>query len=147
MRWRMLDRVDEMVPWASISGRKAVSLEEYMLLEPFGRPGVLPESLVLASCVELARWLVAASSDFALTAVLHELSGFSLTDSAGMGQVLELTAEVRSRSADELEVECRVASAGRPLATGTLALGLTPSVECFDPAALAVAWGELYAKA
>jgi hypothetical protein len=147
VRWRMLDRVDDMAPWAHIAGRKAVSLEEYMLLEPFGRRGVLPESLILASCVDLARWLVAASSAFALTATLREVQEFDLARTAGMGQVLELTADVRDRRPDALALECGATCAGKPVAQGRLVMAFVPAGECFEPAALAAAWEELYGKA
>jgi len=68
---------------------KCVSLEEYFLLERLGRRGSLPESLVLASFVELARWLVVVSSEFESSALLTDVLGFSFRDPLGMGAVLE----------------------------------------------------------
>jgi len=147
VRWRMLDHMNDLVPWVAISGRKAVSLEEYLLLEPFGRQGFLPESLILESCVELIRWLVAASSGFSLTATLNEVREFRVDEPAGIGQVLELTARVRSRRPDDLELECRVRSATKPVGQGTITVSLVPTGECFDPTALEAIWGQLYGAA
>ena len=147
MRWRMLDRMNDLVPWVTISGRKAVSLEEYLLLEPFGRQGFLPESLILESCVALARWLVAASSGFSLTATLNEVREFRIDEPPGAGQLLDLTARVRNRRRDDLELGCRVTSATKPVAQGTITVSLVPTSECFDPTALEAMWGALYGAA
>jgi len=147
VRWRLLDHVNDLVPWVRISGRKAVSLEEYLLLEPFGRQGFLPESLILACCVELARWLVAASSGFSLTATLSEVREFRVDEPAGIGQLLDLTGRARTRRRDELELECRVTSMAEPVAGGTITVAFMPTNECFDPTALETLWGELYGPA
>lgn len=147
MRWRLVDHISDFVPWASIAGRKAISLEEYLLLEPFGRRGFLPESLILEGCVELSRWLVAASSGFSLTATLREVRAFRLDEPAGIGQLLDLTAQVRSRRPGDLALECCVTSAGKPVAQGAMTVGFMPARECFDPTALEAMWGELYGAA
>lgn len=147
MRWRLLDHMNDLVPWVTISGRKAVSLEEYLLLEPFGRQGVLPEILILEGCVELSRWLVAASSGFSLTATLSEVREFRVREPAGIGQLLDLTAQVRNRGRDDLELECRVTSATRPVAQGTITVSFMPTNECFDRTAVEAMWGELYGAA
>ena len=76
MRWRFMDRINRFEAWATIEGRKAVSLEEYSLLEPFGRKGSLPENLVVESCVHLARWLVIVSSGFEQTCILSAIDQF-----------------------------------------------------------------------
>ena len=147
MRWRLVDHMSDFAPWVTISGRKAISLEEYLLLEPFGRQGFLPESLILESCVELARWLVGASSAFSLTATLSEVGEFRVDEPAGIGQLLDLTARVRNRRPDDLELECRVTSAAKPAAQGTITVAFMPASECFDRAALEATWGELYGAA
>ena len=147
MRWRLVDHMSDFVPWVSIAGRKAISLEEYLLLEPFGRQGFLPESLILEGCVELARWLVAASSGFSLTAALSRVREFRVDEPTGIGQLLDLTARARTRRRDELELECRVTSTAKPVAGGTITVAFMPTSECFDPTALETLWGELYGAA
>ncbi|HOX07744.1 MAG TPA: hypothetical protein PK280_15195 [Planctomycetota bacterium] len=145
MRWRFVDRVTAFGPWQSIAGRKAVSLEEYKLLEPLGRQGVLPESLVLECCVELARWLVAASSDFRQACVLEGIDGFEFRSEAVMGEILEVEARLTgSPEAGPLRAECRVKVGAREVAGGSIALGLVPLAEGFDPDFTASMWRELH---
>ena len=67
MRWRFTDKVLAFTPWRSILSLKAGSLEEYGLLERWGEPGQAPAILLLESCLQAARWLVEASSDFSLS--------------------------------------------------------------------------------
>lgn len=153
MRWRFVDKIDSFQPWRSAAGRKAVSLEEYSLGEPFGRKGVLPESLVLESCVQLVRWLVARSSEFRSTCILSEIDGFSLLREVGMGDVLAVAAEVvggegeapaEPLAGDRLRAECRVRSGGELVARGALSFGLLPMAAVADPEATEAIWRELY---
>lgn len=67
MRWRFVDKALHFVPWEAILTLKAGSLEEYSLLERWGEPGRAPGLLALETCIQSARWLVEASSGFALT--------------------------------------------------------------------------------
>jgi len=148
MRWRFVDRVTAFQPWLSIAGRKAVSLEEYKLLKPFGREGVLPESLVLESCVEHVRWLAAASSEFKQACVLEAVEGFNFPGQAGMGAVLEVEAKLAGGAGTSpLRADCRVTVSGKAIAAGKLVLGLVPLAEGFDPDFTASMWRELYAQA
>ena len=143
MRWRLVDRIDGFEPWRAIAVRKAVSLEEYSLLEPFGRRGTFPESLVLGSCVEAVRWLVSASSDFALTAVLCQVGEFRWEDQLGMGQVLEISATVEHRAEWRLHLACRAASGGAQVARGRIGTRLLPMEEGFEPELVRATWREL----
>ena len=146
MKWRLVDRVTHVEAWREIAGRKAVSLEEYCLAEPLGRLGVLPETLVLECCVQLAAWLVAASSSFQRTARLASVEGFRLHGEVGMGAVLELSAVVRERAADSLLIACQAAVAGQPVADGAIGCSLVP----LGPQAAASSralWRELHGQA
>jgi hypothetical protein len=73
MRWRFTDKALHFAPWESILTLKAGSLEEYSLLERWGEPGRAPAALLLAGCVESARWLVEASSAFAVSCELQAI--------------------------------------------------------------------------
>lgn len=143
MRFRLIDRVDSFEAWSAIAGRKAVSFEEYSLLKPFGRFGVFPEDLVLGGCVELGRWLVAASSSFELIAILGEVRDFAVDARAGAGQLLEMAAEVTLRAEDHLDLECAVGCAAGPVARGSIGLVLLPAHGYYDCELLKAAWGEL----
>ena len=143
MRWRFVDRIDEFEPWARISGRKSVSLEEHSLLARLGREGVLPESLMVESCVQLARWLVAKSSGFEQTCLLAGIDNFTVEREVGMGESLLMTLVVRDRSEDNFRVDCEVGDA----AQGELLLTLIPLAETCDPENTATMWHEIYGQA
>ena len=158
MRWRLADRVESFEPWREIRGRKAVSLEEYELLAPLGREGACPESLVLESCVEFARWLVAASSNFEKTCVLEAVGDFRFLEEAGMGDSLAVAvaaAGERGKVSGPLAVkapdtfslfalQCRVERQGRPVAAGGIVVGLLPLAEGYDREAVECLWRELH---
>jgi 3-hydroxymyristoyl/3-hydroxydecanoyl-(acyl carrier protein) dehydratase len=142
MRWRLVDRVDRFEGWRLIAGRKAVSLEEYSLLEPLGRRGVLPESLVLACCVEMARWLAAASSGFELTGALESVENMNFARQARPGAALEICAET-TRSGDALRADCVVRCGGEELAAGRIGFALVPLAGSFDREWVEGVWKEL----
>lgn len=164
MRWQFVDRITRFERWAAIEGRKAVSLEEYSLLEPLGRKGMLPETLVLESCVHLARWLVVASSDFQDSCLLTGADDFAFEREAGAGSslVMSLTCDPgrlpqlrtqedggRTREPDpgEFEVRCVVTDGRDRLAHGDLRLCRIPLGEIAVPDEEAAMWRELYGKA
>lgn len=147
MRWRFVDKLHGYQQWHALAGTKAVSLEEYNLHEPFGRTGVLPESVVLEACVQVARWLVSRSSDFELTCVLSNVNDFSFDGEAGMGDVLGIRVRVLGRADMSSDVQCEVACRGRSLARGTITVSLVPLADSFDRGMVEGMWQELHGKA
>ena len=147
MRWRFVDKITAMQPWQKISGIKAIGLEEYYLLEPLGREYVLPESLVIECCVELARWLVSVSSSFSLIALLSEIDDFAFARSAKGGEVLEIHANLLGRSNADVSVECSVTARGRAVAAGRLTLDSLPLLDGSDREEMAGRWRELHGPA
>jgi len=147
MRWRFVDRVTHYEPWQAIEGRKAVSLEEYLLLDRLGRRGVLPESLVMECCVDLVRWLAMASSGFAIGALLAEAEAFAFDCPARMGRLLQVSARVTGKSEIDLYADCRVVSDDGVVASGRLGFRLTPLPASIGTHSRAGLWCELYAGA
>ena len=147
MRWRFADRIDEFHPWAFIRGRKGISLEEYSLLERFGRSGVLPETLVLESCVHFARWLVSASSEWNASCLLKDIMDFTYESEARMGNNLRIDVSVKERAGDCVWMQCAVSTGERSIARGRLVLDLVPLANLQDPESLKILWQELYGKA
>jgi len=147
VRWRFLDRIVRFEPWRAIVGRKAISLEEYSLPRPFGRMGSFPESLVLECCVEAARWLVAASSDFAQTSYLSEVREFRIERETRMGDALEVSASLTRRDGGQIEMECRVNCGDSLAARGTIVVDLMPLSEAFDGVFVQGMWRELHGAA
>ena len=146
MRWRFIDRVTRFEPWSAIEGVKAVSLEEYGLLEPLGRKGQFPETLVLEAGVHLARWLVAASSAFEQSGELDRVDGFALHGDVRAGAALGLSLAVTRRDAAAIGVAADVRSAGRLVASGAFGLSLSPLRETAVPEDQRTLWRELYAQ-
>ena len=146
MRWRFVDKIENFQPWQAATGRKAISFEEASLCERLGREGVLPESLVLESCVQLVRWLVAASSEFASTCLLTEVERFVLHREVGMGDSLALAVTVLACEPDRLRVECRAECRGQVVAEGVLSVELLPLSACASPEDARSLWCELSAR-
>jgi 3-hydroxymyristoyl/3-hydroxydecanoyl-(acyl carrier protein) dehydratase len=147
MRWRFVDRIEAFEPWIFLKGRKSISLEEYCLLEPLGRKGVFPETLVLESCTHLGRWLVMKSSDFVKIGLLSEVRAFSFANECGMEQTLEITVRVQKKEEGFIEAECEATAGGRLICTGGLILGFALLKKLIDPETMRAMWQELYVKA
>jgi len=147
MRWRFADKLGGFRPWQALIGTKAVSLEEYSLLEPFGREGAMPRSLVLEACVETARWLVARSSEWTASCVLDGVEDLAFARDAGMGHVLAISIEVVGRDGDLLKASARVACEQKQIAEGAIAVRVVPLDEGFDRGMVEGLWQELYAPA
>ena len=144
MKWRMADVIDEVESWRRIAGRKAVSLEEYDLLRPLGRPGVCPESLLIESAVAFGRWLVVKSSEFTESALLDEVTGWKVHQPTGRGSWVQVVVTVESTTQQELAVLAELTdAAGNPVATGRLRLRKVPLAELVDPESLRLLWTEL----
>lgn len=146
MRWRFVDRIEEFGPWVFIKGRKAISLVEYSLLHPFGREGTFPESLVLESCIHLARWLVIRSSDFKRTCLLTGLGSFNFDHGVGPGHLLRMRITVSLRREDSLQVDCEATNGECRIGYGTFTVGMRELTEVADPEVMKVMWRELYVK-
>jgi hypothetical protein len=146
MRWRFTDKVTRFEPWSAIEGRKAVSFEEYNLLAPFGRKGCLPESIVIESCVHLARWLVMASSGFSETCVISEMDRFEFARGTMAGSVLNLSLRVVERSEGRIRLACEVADRTESLGRGNMVASLEPLAEMDVVEDMRAMWRELHAK-
>lgn len=146
MRWRFMDRITRFELWAAIEGRKTVSLEEYSLLEPLGRKGVFPESLVVETCVHLARWMVTVSSAFEHTCILSAVDGFRFDGEVRAGSVLIASLRVTDRRGDDMHCDCAVAGGSGRLGGGHLVVSLLPLRETGVAEDARGLWRELYAQ-
>ena len=114
---------------------------------PLGRKGTLPESLVLESVVQLARWLTVKSSDFKLQCLLEEISDLSFEQEAGVGATLETVIQVLKRDERSFTAQCESMSGSKIVCRGILTLQLIPLDEWMDPENVRLMWEELYAQA
>ena len=152
MRWRFVDTMHAYKEWARLEGVKAISLEEYCLLERQGREGVLAESLILESCIQLGRWLIIRSSDFKQSCNVEEIKYFNFESRVGMGDRLELAIEFEKidYSADSVGasnrcmMNCKAHAGGRLAAQGRIIVELTELASLANPEDLKAMWRERY---
>ncbi|MBF0464034.1 MAG: beta-hydroxyacyl-ACP dehydratase [Nitrospirae bacterium] len=64
MRFLLIDRIVEVIPGKSIKGIKNVAMSEDFLEFHFPRNPVMPGVMLIESFVQLAGWLVGATSEF-----------------------------------------------------------------------------------
>jgi hypothetical protein len=147
MRWFFVDRIESYCAWESITARKAVSFEEFHLLESHGRRGEFPESLLVEACVEAFRWLVVRSSEYRLSAVLQAIEEFSLAAPASCGDVLRVSLAIGERNPGALSAGCSILCSRGTLASGRLSVETTDLDAQSDRSLLAGAWRELYGAA
>jgi len=147
VRWRFVDRIDRWEPWRSIAVRKAISLEEYSVLDRFGRRGVFPESLAIEICVQAGRWLAVRSSEFRSLALLAGLFALRFEGEAGIGDVLVARLAVTSRDDRGFEATGDVSAGERRIAAGAFAFELADLGVYDDPDLTRGWWRELHGAA
>ena len=143
MRWHLVDRITDYEVWASISGRKVVSLEEYFLLRPFGRMGLFPETLALESCVELVRLLIMKSSGFGSTSILSEIDEFAFLHPVGAGAILDISVQLAESDSHIVRSRCRMDCGGTTVAAGAVVASLFPLEQALDRELAESMWKEL----
>jgi len=146
MKWRFVDRVAEYSPWKSIYGGKAVSFEEYCLLEPLGRTGEFPRSLLIECAVELSSWLVAVSTGFKSVCVLGGMDCFE-TQPTGPASVIDIKIAFDEIDGDKIAANAELSDSGEVVGRGTLTLLMSPLSEFADSDNMEQIWRELYAEA
>jgi 3-hydroxymyristoyl/3-hydroxydecanoyl-(acyl carrier protein) dehydratase len=139
-----VDKIIQFHPWKEISGWKAVSLEEYNLMDPFGRKGSFPENLAIESAVQMARWLVAKSSDFKSTVFPVSIEAFQFQKNMGMGKKLLVTGQVLNKSNQDLRFNCVIKMDESIVAQGLIGFRQEPLSPYDDPASMESLWKELY---
>ena len=107
----------------------------------------VPGSLALEACVQLVRWLTLASSDFRLSCVPEGIEGFRLSRAAGAGGALLLSARVKVRRDDALDLECRMVDDLRGDADGgALGVALVPVPGAHAADDMRTMWREIHGQ-
>lgn len=88
MKFRLIDKITGFKKYEWIETVKAISLEEYSLLEPWGRKGAFPETLILQIAVESAALFAAASSEFRWIGLLDTVEEVRFLSETAPGDVL-----------------------------------------------------------
>jgi hypothetical protein len=102
VRWRFTDKILFFSPWEAILTLKAGSLEEYSLLERWGEPGRAPATLLLEACVQSARWLVEASSEFTRSCDPVEITHWQTPPGLRPGERFCALLRVEAREAEHI---------------------------------------------
>jgi len=146
MKWRFVDRVTGYEPWKSMQGEKAVSFEEYCLLEPFGLAGEFPRTLLIECSVELCSWLVAASSGFEKFCTLGGMEGFE-TMRTGPASLLAVNIEIVEVNGDEITAKAELSDMGGVVGRGSMMLDILPLADLAARGDMEHIWREIYAEA
>src|SRR5438552_16491396 len=94
MRFRMLDRITELVPGERITAERKLTGNEDYLKDHFPLFPVMPGVLMLEAMYQAGAWLVRGSEDFAHAFVLlKEARNVKYADFVKPGQVLTVSAE------------------------------------------------------
>jgi 3-hydroxymyristoyl/3-hydroxydecanoyl-(acyl carrier protein) dehydratase len=147
MKWRFVDRVTLFEPWVRIEGLKCISLEEYSLLKRFGRKGTMPATLVMESCVDLARWLAMGSSRWTQGAVLSDVAEMRFEREVGMSDVLRGTVKASCASEHVLEAACEARVEGDLVMQGRFTVELVALAQLLDPDDVEALWKEIHGAA
>lgn len=130
-----------------MTGIKTISFEEGQLLAWCGRAREYPLTLMVQCCVEIASWLAACSSGFTQTCLLDGIDDFHFNRSPEVGDRLQLSVTVHSRSERAVSIACGVDDCRSQIAGGMLALALVPLSYYRDAESEAALWQEIYGTA
>ncbi|UCF16037.1 MAG: hypothetical protein JSW59_00980 [Phycisphaerales bacterium] len=145
MKFRMVDRIVEFVPRASISGIKAVSFEEYELRSVLADHPSLPESLIMESLFQLGNWLIILTSGFSKMGLVIRTNEIRFEKPLGPGQSMLMQVQVRRYRDDGIVFDGQALVGQRVIAHGSGCLAVpTALTEYYDPEDLRVLFSEIY---
>lgn len=114
MRFKLLDRIVDLKPGASITAVKGLALSEDYLADHFPQFPVMPGVFMLEAMTQASAWLVRVSEDFKHSmVVLREARNVKYADFVAPGQTLTVTAEVLSQTETETKLKVQGAVDGK----------------------------------
>ena len=118
MRFLFYDRVTELERGKRIVGVKTFALSEEFLRGHFDRRPVVPGTVLIEAMAQLLGWLVIASHDFRLAAILSLVDDVTIADPLlRPGIAATITAELLSTSASDSLGRARMEVDGTPVAS------------------------------
>ena len=127
MRFLLVDRILRLEDGREIVVRKNVSNSEDYFADHFeGRP-IMPGCLILETCDQAARLLLAKSAGFACLPSLEQVVNAKLQHFVQPGDVLEVRVAVVRQEADVSEVRASAAVEERTVARASLHYRLIPA--------------------
>jgi 3-hydroxyacyl-[acyl-carrier-protein] dehydratase len=123
MRFRMLDRITELVPGERITAERKLTGAEDYLADHFPHFPVMPGVLMLEAMYQAAAWLVRVGDDFEHSVVrLKEARNIKYSDFVDPGHVLIVKAEIKKRDGVLTSLETRGIVHGATAVSGRLVL-------------------------
>ncbi len=123
MRFLLIDRIVDFQPGARITAVKSLTMAEEYLADHFPNFPVMPGVLMLEAMTEAAAWLIRLSEDFAHSVVvLKQAANVKYGQFVEPGQLLTVTAEIISQTANETKVKAQGTVDGRTTVSGRLVL-------------------------
>ncbi|MEV0711612.1 hypothetical protein [Nocardia aurea] len=134
MRFHLIDRIEAWEPMRHIAARKATSVYEDYWQDSPGGP-VAPFGLVLEALCQAGAWLVLLSTEHRKRAALLNIGEVTVLRDAVPGDVLRMSAQVRSIGTRTAVVDGRVDVDGEPILTANgIMCGLIDADRLDDPA-------------
>jgi 3-hydroxyacyl-[acyl-carrier-protein] dehydratase len=114
MRFKLLDRIVDLKPGASITAIKGLALSEDYLADHFPQFPVMPGVFMLEAMTQASAWLIRVSEDFKHSmVVLREARNVTYADFVAPGQTLSVTAELLSQTETETKLKVQGAVDGK----------------------------------
>lgn len=105
MRYVLIDRITDIVPWQSATGLKCVALAEDYFVDHFPERPVMPGVLIVEALNQLCVWLIAASSDFRQTGTLASIRSAKFKKFVTPGTQLQLRVAITQPIESRLHID------------------------------------------
>ena len=105
MRYVLIDRITDIVPWQSATGLKCVTLAEDYFVDHFPERPVMPGVLIVEALNQLCVWLIAASSDFRQTGMLASIRSAKFKKFVTPGTQLQLRVAITQPIESRLHID------------------------------------------
>lgn len=112
MRYLLIDRIIEIVPWRSAAGLKSVALAEDFFADHFPERPVMPGVLMIEALAQLSSWLIAASTDFRQGARIASIGSAKFRKFVSPGTQLRLSVTLKECDAERIQVAGCVSAEG-----------------------------------
>jgi 3-hydroxyacyl-[acyl-carrier-protein] dehydratase len=127
MRFLFVDRIVRLAPGEEVVVRKNVSNSEDFFADHFeGRP-VMPGCLILETCDQAARLLLAASAEFACLPSLTEIANAKMQHFVQPGDLLEVHVVLVRQAVGEAQLRASASVGERTVARVSLGYHLRPA--------------------
>ena len=122
MRYLLIDRITQIVPWKSATGLKGVSLAEDFFVDHFPERPVMPGVLMIEALAQLSSWLIASSTSFRQGARIVSIGNAKFRKFVSPGTQLHLSVTIEESGTDRIQVAGRVSAEGQTVTQAQLSV-------------------------